>query len=259
MKSVKILLGGLFLASTALSASNYYLYSEIQNLKAVESPLVELTTNDVIKVVDERLASLEKRKAKDVLSNMESQFLLASKSTPDNRLVYGELKAQITLLEFGDIECPYCRKMHGGIKQVVDHSQGVINWEFKHFPLSSHNPVAAIEGQAVECIKEAYDNRTAWIALDKFMTETKGNGKGLGNISEFVRSFGLNGSLISNCLASDDHKDKINKDYDEGRRMGITATPAIRVIDNQTGKSYLVKGFKTPEQLLQAVQQILRQ
>lgn len=91
------------------------------------------------------------------------------------------------------------------------------------------------------------------------MMDTKGNGKGLGDIPEYVRSFGLNGSLIGNCLASDDHKGKINQDYEDGRRAGIIATPAIRILDNQTGQDYLLKGYRTPEQLLQAVQQILSQ
>ncbi|PVZ64524.1 thioredoxin domain-containing protein [Pelagibaculum spongiae] len=45
-------------------------------------------------------------------------------------LIYGNPSAKITLQEYGDIECPYCRKMHSVIKQVINHSQGVINWEF---------------------------------------------------------------------------------------------------------------------------------
>lgn len=259
MQRNQLLLGALTVASTALLASTLYIYSEITDLKAIQTSKPSLTSNDVIALVDDRLASLEKRKAQELLSSLESQFQLAPTSTPDNRLIYGDLNARITLQEFGDIECPYCRKMHGGIKEVVELSQGVINWEFKHFPLGTHNPVAAIESQAIECVKEAYDNRTAWVALDRFMADTKGNGRGLGDIPEFVRSFGLNGSLIGNCLASDDHKNKINQDYEDGRRIDVTATPAIRIQDNQTGKEYLLKGYKTPEQLLQTIQQILTQ
>ncbi|MCG8614305.1 MAG: thioredoxin domain-containing protein [Pseudomonadales bacterium] len=259
MKSTATIFGALILVSTALSASTIYLYSEVQDLRSSTSSQANLSANDVITLIDNRIATLEKRKAQELLSNLEPQFQLASLSTPSNRLIYGDSNARITLQEFGDIECPFCRKMHSSIKQVVDYSQGVINWEFKHFPLSSHNPVAAIESQAIECVKAAYDNRTAWIALERFMTDTKGNGKGLGNIPEYVRSFGLNGSLISNCLASDDHKRKINQDYEEGLRIGVTATPAILIHDNQLGKEYLLKGYKTSEQLLQAVQQIIPQ
>lgn len=261
MRGNQLVTGVLSITTIALVASNIYLYTELSILNAStdQPPIENLSQNDVIALVDDRLASLEKRKAQELLSSLEAQFQLAQTSTPNNRLIYGDLNARITLQEFADIECPYCRKMHAGIKQVVEHSQGVINWEFKHFPLSGHNPVAAIESQAVECIREAYDNRTAWIALERFMADTKGNGKGIGDIEQYVRSFGLNGILIGNCLASDSHKEKINHNYEEGRNIGITATPAIRIQDNQTGKEYLLKGFKTPEQLLQAIQQILSQ
>lgn len=261
MRGIQLITGILSFTAVTLVASNIYLYTELNKLKAVtdQPPIEYLSPSGVIALVDDRLASLEKRKALELLSSLEEQFQSAQTSTPNNHLIYGDLSARITLQEYGDIECPYCRKMHGSVKQVVDQSQGVINWEFKHFPLASHNPVAAIKSQAIECVKESYDNRTAWIALERFMADTKGNGKGLGYIPEYVRSFGLNGSIIGNCLASDDHKGKINQDYEDGRRAGITATPAIRILDNQTGSDYLLKGYRTPEQLLQAVQQIISQ
>jgi protein-disulfide isomerase len=259
MRVSQLLIGSLSVTTAALVASNIYLLAELSGLKRTLAQAHEepLTPNDLIALVDNRLASLNKRKAKELLSSLKAQFKLAPTSTPDNHLIYGDLNARITLLEYGDIECPYCRKMHGNIKQIVEHSQGVINWKFKHFPLGMHNPVAAIESQAIECVKEAYDNRTAWIALDRFIAGTKGNGKGLGDIPKFVRSFGLNGSLIENCLASDRHKGTINQDYDDGRHIGITATPAIRIKDNNTGKEYVIKGLKTSEQLLQTIQQVL--
>ncbi|PVZ64533.1 DsbA family protein [Pelagibaculum spongiae] len=258
MKGNQLLISMLSIISIGLIVFNIYFYSELSSLQAAHesSSKTHLSHHDIIQAVDDRLASLKKRNAKAVLSRLEEQFQLANETTPDNRLIYGNPNAKITLQEYGDIECPYCRKMHGVIKQVVHHSQGVINWEFKHFPLGIHNPVAAVEGQAIECIKASYNNRIAWIALDKFMMDTRGNGQGINDVPEYVRSFGLNGSLIGNCLASDDHQDKINQDYQDGQRLGISATPAVRIIDNTNAKTYLLGGYKTSEQLLQAIQRI---
>ena len=216
-----------------------------------------LTEKDVIQIVDQRLAAIERNKGKDKLASLERLYQLAAKSTPDNRLIYGNLDARITLQEFGDIECPFCRQMHSGIKQVIDYSKGVINWEFKHYPLEGHSPAAVVGAQTIECVNEYYDNRTAWIALEQFMIETKGNGKGVADILEFIRSFGINGSLIGNCLASNDHKAKINSDYKEGRSSGVTGTPALMILDNQSGRKFLLKGMKTPEEILQAVQKVI--
>lgn len=239
--------------------SNIYLFREVSRLSTENKSLYKPTASDIVALVDERISSLEKRKAAETLSKLEREFQLAPLSTPDDRLIYGKLDAKITLQEFGDIECPFCRKMHSGLKQVIDYSKGAVNWEMKHFPLGRHNPIAAKEAQAIECIREAYDNRTAWIALDRFIVMTNGNGKGVGDIGEAVRSFGLNGTLIENCLSSDDHKAKVNQDYSDGKDIGISSTPALRVLDNTNGKSYLIRGYKTPEQILQSVQQVLSQ
>jgi len=244
---------------TVFTAACLFLYNEIQPTEDNILPEASLTEDAVVMIIDERLTTVNKHESKEKLANLTKAFHLAPESTADNRLLYGKNGARITLQEFGDIECPYCRKMHTDIKQVIDHSEGVINWEFKHFPLGMHNPVAAIEAQAIECIKESYNNRTAWLSIDKFITDTQGNGKGIKDIPNFVRSFGLNGSLINNCIASDDHKEKINQDYEDGRKAGITATPAVRIIDNQTGKEYLLKGYKTSEMLLAAIQQVVSQ
>lgn len=216
------------------------------------------TEEDIINIIDERLTTIKRQKGKEKLSALEGLYQLASKSTPNNQLIYGNLNARITLHEFGDIECPFCRQMHAGIKQVIDYSEGVINWEFKHYPLEGHNPASAVASQTIECINEYYGNRASWIALERFILETKGNGKGIQDIPNFVRTFGLNGSLIGNCLASDDHKEKINNDYKEGKNYGVTGTPALMITDHQSGRKHLIKGKKTPEEILQAVQNIIR-
>ncbi len=208
---------------------------------------------DFIVLVDERLAVKDKEKGKFVLEKKQEEYNLAPIDTPDGVMQYGLQQARITLQVFSDIECSICRKMHPNLKQIVDSSKGVVKWENRHFPLSMHNPTAAIESQAIECVRESYNNRVSWVALDQLVTETRGNGRGIESMPEFIRSFGLNGTVIQNCLASDSHKERINSDYELGRSLGISATPAIRIIDNKNQKSFLLKGFKTPEQILTAI------
>ena len=260
------------LLSGVVTASNYYIFHELKriddNSTASITPMVapakhtvssaSFSEEDIVAIVDERLISITKQKARERLANLQRKFSLASVDDLDNRLIYGKGDARITLQAFSDIECPYCRKMHADLKQVIDHSEGVINWEFKHFPLAGHNPAAAVEAQAIECVKEAYGNRVAWVAIDQFIVETEGNGKGMKDMTAVLRSNGLNGRLINNCLASNDHKDTINSNYENGRNAGVTATPAVLIIDNKTGKEYLLKGYKTSEMIVQAIQKIVQ-
>lgn len=271
MKSTGLHWTGFIFLSAATTASGYYFNNELKRIEAIKiEPVAQLAPveinqdQDTIKdelilaMVDERLAVMQKQQSLKSLLSLKDQYQLAPAETVDNSLLYGDSNARITIKEYGDVECPYCRKMHAEVKRIVDHSEGVINWEFKHFPLAGHNPAAALEAQAIECVKEAYGNRVAWVAMDRMITETAGNGKGINDMTAFIRSFGLNGSLISNCLASDDHKDTINNDYAEGRNSGVSATPALVIVDNKTNKEYLIKGFKTSEMLLQAIQKIVQ-
>lgn len=238
---------------------NVVLFIEIK--KPEVSPVtteVPMDEHQVISIVDARMAALKKREAKKRLADIEQGYLAAAEQTPNNFRIYGDSQARFTLQMFSDIECPYCRKMHDGVKQVIDRSDGVINWEFKHFPLGMHNPAAAVEAEAIECIASLYDNRKAWVMLEIFVKKTGGNGQGVEDIPALASEMGLNGERIKSCMDSNNHKGIINSNFNEGRQKGITSTPAIVIIDNETGKESLVRGFKTPEQLLQALQSTMQ-
>ena len=243
------------LSITFLVILNLYLFNKVQALETRQSS--SLSINDIVVLIDERNMQLEKRKSRERLFELEKYFQLASTHTPENRFIYGDTGARITLKEFADIECPFCRKMHDSLKQITDHSKGVINWEFKHFPLSMHNPVAANESLTIECVKDVYDNRTAWVVLNEFINKTKGNGKGVGDIDTFIRSIGLNDRRIKACTLIADKKIKINQDFADGQNAGVSATPAILIADNKTGNNFLLRGYKTPEQILSIIQNMI--
>ncbi|MEL6803246.1 MAG: thioredoxin domain-containing protein, partial [Bacteroidota bacterium] len=50
----------------------------------------------------------------------------------DNRAIYGDIAAPVTIVEFSDYQCPYCSRLHPTLKQIVDESGGGINWEYRH-------------------------------------------------------------------------------------------------------------------------------
>ncbi len=81
--------------------------------------------------------------------------------------------------------------------------------------------------------------------------------RGVGDLPTFARSMGLSGKAMELCLDSDAHEDRISQNYREGSQLGITGTPALRILDHKAGRDYLIKGYKTPEQLAQALKRIL--
>jgi protein-disulfide isomerase len=246
------------IATVILAASNVFLYSEFQSLAASIDQSKPLSETDIVSVIDQRLDVISQRKTHEQFAQLKAQYQLAQPMASNDRFIYGNQDARITIQEFGDIECPYCQRMHGELKTVIDQSEGVLNWEFKHFPLNRHNPMAALQAKAVECVRDSYGNQTAWAALDQFMARTEGGGEGVGDITKFTQSLGLSGSLIDMCMASTAHESRITQDFQQGQSMGITGTPALRIQDHKTGQDILIRGYKTPEQILQAIQHILK-
>ncbi|MFT6916612.1 MAG: protein-disulfide isomerase [Motiliproteus sp.] len=252
---------GLLIASFGLSATSLYIITQPDqtleaHIKRTKDLPIAMSDIEVVMLVDERLQVLEKKSGKATLDTLLEQYALAPETGTEKRL-YGNLDARITLREFSDLECPWCKKMHPELKQVVDDSQGVIKWEFIHFPLDMHNPVAAYQAMAVECVAGDYDNRTAWAFLHTLFDQTAGNGKGA-DISGIARSLGLNASRLDNCIASAPHRAVINDNRSSGKQNGVTGTPAIQLVDYKTGRTAMIKGYVEPQRLLQMIQQFLR-
>jgi len=59
-----------------------------------------------------------------------------------NDHIYGNPGAAITLVEYSDYECPFCKRFHPTAKKLVDQSDGKVNWVYRHFPLAFHHPGA---------------------------------------------------------------------------------------------------------------------
>ena len=66
------------------------------------------------------------------------------------RHVYGRADAPITVLEFGDLECPYCRAAAPALRELVDTSGGRVRLVWRHFPLFEVHPYALSAALAAE-------------------------------------------------------------------------------------------------------------
>jgi protein-disulfide isomerase len=74
----------------------------------------------------------------------------------------GDKNAKISIVEFSDIDCPFCTRHHDTMVQLMEKYDGKINWVYRHFPLTSLHPDAFKKAEAAECVGELGGNDKFW-------------------------------------------------------------------------------------------------
>jgi protein-disulfide isomerase len=173
--------------------------------------------------------------------------------------VYGNADAPITLFEYSDFECPYCRSFHKTAEMLVDDFDGDVNWVYRHFPLSFHNPAAKTEAEAAECAADQGGDDIFWEYAESIYSETKGNGRGIdkNTLVEMSHELGLNKEQFRECLDSGKYSDYVDQLFKEGQSIGVTGTPATFIYDHRNGESSFISGNQSFDKLKSFIQQKL--
>lgn len=248
----------------------YFLYKQGQQLELLQTTLItmqqteaKVSTNTPIldaeafeKAVEKTIENRILREKNRVKQERLQSYSLASNDIPDDKHIYGNYNARFTLVEFSDIECPYCKRFHDTPKSIVDQSKGHVNWQWKHLPLSFHNPVAELEAQATECVADIAGNQMFWVYLDELFKQTRGSGQGA-DILGVADTLGIDKKALQVCLDSGKFQEKVQGDIAQATKMGINGTPATFLVDNQTGKNQLLSGAQPEQAFIAAIRKMM--
>jgi protein-disulfide isomerase len=152
--------------------------------------------------------------------------------------IYGNPNAPISLIEYSDFECPFCKGFHPTAKEIIDSYGGKVNWVYRHFPLPMHDPGAQVQAEASECVNQLGGNDSFWKFADAIYARTQSNGKGfpLTQLVPLGKEIGLNEKQFQECLSSGKYKSRVQEDIDEGAQIGVNGTPANFLLRNDTGE-----------------------
>lgn len=155
----------------------------------------------------------------------------------------GNKDAEISLIEYSDFECPFCRLFHPTTKKIIETYGGKVNLVYRHYPLSFHKN-AAKEAEASECANELGGSDKFWAYADKIFERTTSNGTGfpLENLVPLAKEIGLNETKFKTCLDSGKYAKRIEKDIAEGSAAGVTGTPGNFLINHKTNETKIVSG-----------------
>lgn len=174
----------------------------------------------------------------DTPTTTSTKPIIATVSVDDDP-VLGDPKAPVTLIEFSDYECPYCKRhfteVHPQlIKNYVD--TGKVKIVFRDFPLSFHNPMATFEAIAASCSRDQGGDTTYFKFHDELFKRTKSNGKGLtkDDVYKIGEDLKLDTTKFRECLDTEKYKDEVAKDSQNGTSVGVAATPSFYVGKSST-------------------------
>jgi len=156
-----------------------------------------------------------------------------AKVSEDDDPSIGPKNAKVTIIEFSDFQCPFCRRLWKDAftqinKEYIDAGKSV-KYVYRDFPLSFHE-MAQKYAEAAECAKE---QGKFWEMHDKIFGEQEKQGQGtitsfnINDVKRWARELGLNGSKFDQCLDSDKYKDEVQKDFNEGSQAGVSGTPTL--------------------------------
>jgi protein-disulfide isomerase len=173
--------------------------------------------------------------------------------------VYGNPNARVSLIEYSDFECPFCKRFHATAKEIVDAYGGKVNWVYRHFPLAMHNPGAQKEAEASECVAQLGGNDAFWKFADAIYARTKSNGNGfpLDQLVPLGKEIGLDEKQLKECIDAAKYASRVQEDLNEGIQIGITGTPANFLLRNDTGEVILKVGAQPSDAIKPDIDKLL--
>lgn len=135
----------------------------------------------------------------------------------------GSPMAQVTIVEFSDFECPYCGRAHPILQQVLNEFEGRVRVVFKHFPLSMHPRAMPAARAAV-----AAGNQGKFWEMHDLLFEHQRQLEDE-DLERYAVQLGLDLDRFRADMASAETQRRIERDKQEGQRIGVEGTPSFFV------------------------------
>jgi protein-disulfide isomerase len=158
----------------------------------------------------------------------------------------GPANAPVSLVEYGDFECPGCGAAYPIVNLVVQHFGPKLQFVFRHFPLTQVHPNAE---PAAESAEFGGAHGRFWEMHDGIYENQDRLGAPL--LFALAGALELSESELRNALASEKYAPKIKSDFLGGVRSGVNGTPSFFVNGHQHEGSYVF------EDLVAAIEQHL--
>lgn len=146
----------------------------------------------------------------------------------DKGFVRGAKDAPVTIVEFSDFQCPFCKNATVTVKQVVEKNVGKVKWVFRDFPIAGLHPAAPKAHEAARC---AAEQGKFWEYHDLLFEKSPRQAPD--ELKQYAKDLKLDAASFVQCLDSGKHEAEVTRDIQEGSRLGVTGTPTFFINGRQ--------------------------
>ena len=167
------------------------------------------------------------------MSTTQWEALLTMPVAEDRDHIQGPANAAVTLVQYGDYECPYCGAAYPIIKEVQTRLGDRLRFVFRNFPISTSHPHAE---QAAEAAEAAATQGRFWEMHD-LLYENQRRLRDQ-DLRGYAEKLGLDVDLFDKELAQHVHAARVHEDFLSGVRSGVNGTPTFYINGTRHDDSY---------------------
>ena len=134
----------------------------------------------------------------------------------------GAAKPVVTIVEFSDFECPFCRQVQDALKRVVERYAGEVRLVFKHLPSEGHRN-SLLAARAAYCAGE----QDRFWQFHEALFASRSLSESV--VGEIATRLGLSGEKFQSCLGAERSRTAIVKDIETARRYRVDSTPSFLI------------------------------
>lgn len=195
----------------------------------------------------------------------ENSFLIPIKANEinipevnDKDHIQGLKDAKLTWIEYSDLECPFCKKIHPDLQKMMSEYEEKVRWVYRHFPLDAIHSKARREAIASECAAGLGGKDMFWRYVNKIYEITPSNdGLDPAKLPQIADEIGLNKSAFQRCLKEEKYADKVTSDYEGGVKAGVNGTPGNFLLDGK-GNVWALNGAYPYNSIKQVIETALK-
>jgi protein-disulfide isomerase len=139
----------------------------------------------------------------------------------------GPADAPVTLVEYGDYECPHCGRAYRVLQQVLEELGDDVRFVFRNFPLSEAHPHAEMAAEAAESVA-VHGGEEAFWAMHDLLYENQ-DALQADDLIEYAQAADVNPVDVADDLASQAMRERVRRDFRSGVHSGVNGTPTFFV------------------------------